>query len=96
MPRFGEDPEIRAYAAASIKELEVLKKRCESEATGMPIEIANEVVAGFLYLARRVKDAPTNEQLAQRLACVELSVEKTQKEVSQASREINTIKSNTN
>lgn len=96
MPRFNDDPDIRAYAASAIKELEALKKRCEHEPNGMPIDIANDVVAAFLHLAHRVKDAPTNEQLAQRLARVELSMEKTQKEVSQASREINTTKSNTN
>jgi hypothetical protein len=95
-PHFEEDPDIRVYAASAIKELEALKKRCELETNGMPIDIANDVVASFLYLAHRVKDAPTNEQLAQRLARVELSIEKTQKEVSQASREINTTKSNTN
>lgn len=94
--RFEDDPDIRAYAASAIKELEALKNRCQAKTVGMPIEIANDVVASFLHLARRVKDMPTNEQLAQRLARVELNVEKTQKEVSQASREINTTKSNTN
>ncbi|EED12569.1 conserved hypothetical protein [Talaromyces stipitatus ATCC 10500] len=62
----------------------------------MPRELSTSVVDAFLYLARRVKNTPTNEQLAQRLAKVELHVEKTQKEVSQASREITTTKSNTN
>ena len=96
MPRFDDDPDIRAYAASAIKELEALKKRCENEANSVPIDIVNDVVAAFLHLAQRVKDTPTNEQLVQRLARVELSIEKTQKEVSQASREINTTKSNTN
>ena len=95
-PRFKEDPKIHAYAASAIKELEALKKCYEQEPNGMPIDIMNNMVAAFLHLAYRVKDAPTNEQLAQRLSLVELSVQKTQKEVSQASQEINTTKSNTN
>jgi hypothetical protein len=96
MPRFEEDPNIRAYAASAIEELEALKKRCETEKNGMPIEIAADVMTAFLHLAYRVKDAPTTELLEQRLARVELNTEKTQKEVSQASREINTTKSNAN
>ena len=47
MPRFEDDPDIRAYAASAIKELEALKKRCENEQNGMPIDIANDVVASF-------------------------------------------------
>ncbi|EED15082.1 hypothetical protein TSTA_045440 [Talaromyces stipitatus ATCC 10500] len=95
-PRFADDPDIRAYVAAAIKDLEALKKHQEALEIGMPRELSTSVVDAFLYLARRVKNTPTNEQLAQRLAKVELHVEKTQKEVSQASREITTTKSNTN
>ncbi|EED20392.1 hypothetical protein TSTA_036180 [Talaromyces stipitatus ATCC 10500] len=86
-PRFADDPDIRAYAAAAIKDLEALRKHQELLEIGMPREISTAVVDAFLHLARR---------LAQRLARVELNVEKTQKEVSQASREITTTKSNTN
>ncbi|EED15984.1 hypothetical protein TSTA_011000 [Talaromyces stipitatus ATCC 10500] len=84
-PRFADDPDIRAYAAAAIKDLEALKKHQETMEIGMPRELSTAV------------NTPTNEQLAQRLAKVELlHVEKTQKEVSQASQEITTTKSNTN
>ncbi|KAE8556334.1 hypothetical protein TMatcc_003680 [Talaromyces marneffei ATCC 18224] len=95
-PRFAEDPDIRAYAAVAIKDLTALKKHEEEHQIDMPHKLATAVVEAFLHLARRVKQSPTNEQIAQRLARVELSVEKTQKEVSQASQEINTTKSNTN
>ncbi|EED18973.1 hypothetical protein TSTA_126810 [Talaromyces stipitatus ATCC 10500] len=95
-PRFADDPDIRAYVAAAIKDLEALKKHQEALEIGMPRELSTTVVDTFLHLARRVKNTPTNEQLAQPLAKVELHVEKTQKEVSQASREITTTKSNTN
>ncbi|RAO74373.1 uncharacterized protein BHQ10_010385 [Talaromyces amestolkiae] len=82
MPHFEDDPNIRAYAASAIKELKALKKRCENKQNSMPIDITNNVVASFLHLARRMKDALTNKQLAQQLARVELIMEKTQKEVS--------------
>jgi hypothetical protein len=62
-----------------IKELEALKKRCEPEDKAMLIEIAKDMVAVFLYMAHCIKDTPMNEQLAQCLACVELSVEKSRK-----------------
>ncbi|EED15758.1 hypothetical protein TSTA_051950 [Talaromyces stipitatus ATCC 10500] len=94
--RFADDPDIRAYVAAAIKDLEALKKHQEALEIGMPRELSTSVVDAFLYLAQRVKNTPTNEQLAQQLAKVKLHVEKTQKEVSQASREITTTKSNTN
>ncbi|EED15759.1 hypothetical protein TSTA_051960 [Talaromyces stipitatus ATCC 10500] len=79
-PWFADDPDIRAYVAAAIKDLEALKKHQEALEIGMPRELSTSVVDAFLYLARRVKNTPTNEQLVQRLAKVELHVEKTQKE----------------
>lgn len=33
MPHFADDPDIRAYAASAIKELEALKKRWENRST---------------------------------------------------------------
>lgn len=61
MPRFNEDPNICAYTASAIKELEALKKHCKVEKNSILIKIISDVVAAFLHLAHQVKDAPINK-----------------------------------
>ncbi|EED22557.1 hypothetical protein TSTA_060500 [Talaromyces stipitatus ATCC 10500] len=43
-PRFADDPDIRAYVAAAIKDLEALKKHQEALEIGMPRELSTSVV----------------------------------------------------
>ncbi|KAH8696369.1 hypothetical protein BGW36DRAFT_380821 [Talaromyces proteolyticus] len=62
----------------------------------MPREISEALVDTLLDFSRRVQKAPTTETLAQRLIRMESYMEKTQKEVSQTSREVLNTKSNTN
>ncbi|KAL3713142.1 hypothetical protein TMatcc_001845 [Talaromyces marneffei ATCC 18224] len=62
-PRFEEDPDICAYAAAAIKDLTALKKHEDEHQIDMPHELATAVVKAFLHLARWVKESPTNEQI---------------------------------
>uniref|UniRef100_A0A093UQH0 Uncharacterized protein n=1 Tax=Talaromyces marneffei PM1 TaxID=1077442 RepID=A0A093UQH0_TALMA len=49
-PRFAEDPDIRAYAAAAIKDLTALKKHEDEHQIDMLYKLAITVVEAFLYL----------------------------------------------
>lgn len=95
-PRCKDDPDIRAYAATLLRDIEALEKHQKEVDASVPRDLLLRVFGLVASFARRVKEVPTNKALAQCLARVELHVEKTQKEVSQAFREILNTKSNTN
>ncbi|KAH8696362.1 hypothetical protein BGW36DRAFT_360207 [Talaromyces proteolyticus] len=95
-PRFEEDPDIRAYATTIAKDLTAIKQHAEKVESGLPPGLTHQILDALIGFAQRVHKAPTIEALAHRLARVESHMEKTQKEVSQTSREVLTTKSNTN
>lgn len=91
-----EDTDIRAHTANLIKDLKALKKHHKTIKALMPRERSAALLDTLLTFAQRVHNAPTTKTLTQRLARVKSYIEKTQKEVSQASHKILTTKSNTN
>jgi hypothetical protein len=95
-PQSNDDPDLRAFAAALLKDVEIIGKHHESVEKQAPRELSSWLLSSLSKLAKRVRDAPTNEVLARRLAKVENFMEKTQKEVSQASRDALISKNNTN